>query len=83
MIAKVNSIETQDKDALRAARKEQNEGLQHSADPFDRLLYRIRKRKEQNEGLQHSADPFDRLLYRIRKRKEQDALSQLSSKRNN
>lgn len=55
MIAKVNSIETQDKDALRAARKEQNEDLQHSADPFDRLLYRIRKRKEQDALSQSSS----------------------------
>lgn len=55
MIAKVNSIETQDKDALIKELKEQNEFLQHSADPFDRLLYRIRKRKEQDTLSQSSS----------------------------
>lgn len=55
MIAKVNSTETQDKDDLIAARKEQDEVLQHSADPFDRLLYRIRKRKEQDALSQSSS----------------------------
>lgn len=48
MIAKTKATKTPDKDALIAELKEQNEFLQHSADPFDRLLYRIRKRKEQS-----------------------------------
>lgn len=55
MIAKVNSTETQDKDVLIAELKKQNESLQHSADPFDRLLYRIRKRKEQDTLSQSSS----------------------------
>lgn len=83
MIAKVNSTETQDKDALIAELKEQNEFLQrrvtnllHIVDKRDRALEDMKAR------MRDAADRFDKLLDRIQKLEEQDAL-RLSSRRNN
>lgn len=84
MIAKTKATKTQDKDALIAELKEQNEFLQQR---ITNLLCIVDKRdkelQECNARMLNAAECFNKLLDRIQKLEEQDTLSQSSSKRNN
>lgn len=83
MIAKVNSTETQDKDALIAELKEQNEFLKQRIDNLLRIVDKRDKELEERKArMRDAAERFDKILDKIQKMEEQDAL-RLSSKRNN
>lgn len=83
MIAKVNPTETQDKDALIAELKEQNEFLQRRITNLLRILdKRDRELEERKARMRDAAERFDKILDKIQKMEEQDAL-RLSSRRNN
>ena len=83
MIAKVNPTETQDKDALIAELKEQNELLQRRVTNLLRIVdKRDSELEELKARMRDAAERFDKLLDRIQKMEEQDAL-RLSSRRNN
>lgn len=84
MIAKVNPTETQDKDALIAELKEQNEFLQRRIANLLNMVSKMDKELEERKArMLDAAERFDKLLDRIHKLEEQDTLSQSSSKRNN
>ena len=83
MIAKVNPTETQDKDALIAELKEQNEFLHRRVTNLLRIVdKRDSELEELKARMRDAAERFDKLLDRIQKMEEQDAL-RLSSRRNN
>lgn len=82
MIAKVNPTETQDKDALIAELKEQNEFLQRRIANLLNMVSKMDKELEERKArMRDAAERFDKILDRIQKMEEQDALNQLSSKR--
>lgn len=82
MIAKVNPTETQDKDALIAELKEQNEFLQRRIANLLNMVSKMDKELEERKArMLDAAERFDKLLDRIQKMEEQDAINQLSSKR--
>lgn len=84
MIAKVNTTATQNKDALIAELKEQNEFLKQRIDNLLRIVDKRDKELEERKArMRDAAERFDKLLDRIQKLEEQDTLSQSSSKRNN
>lgn len=84
MIAKVNPTETQDKDALIAELKEQNEALKRRITNLLRIVdKRDRELEDLKARMRDAAERFDKLLDRIQKLEDRDILSQLSSKRNN
>lgn len=82
MIAKVTPTETQDKDALIAELKEQNEFLQRRIANLLNMVSKMDKELEERKArMRDAAERFDKILDRIQKMEEQDALNQLSSKR--
>lgn len=84
MIAKTKATETQDKDALIAELKEQNEALKRRVTNLLRIVdKRDRELEDLKARMRDAAERFDKLLDRIQKLEDRDILSQLSSKRNN
>lgn len=82
MIAKGTPTETQDKDALIAELKEQNEFLQRRIANLLNMVSKMDKELEERKArMRDAAERFDKILDRIQKMEEQDALNQLSSKR--
>lgn len=82
MIAKAKATKIQDKDALIAELKEQNKFLKRRIENLLKIVDKRDKELEERKArMRDAAERFDKLLDRIQKMEEQDALSQLSSKR--
>lgn len=83
MIAKTKAAKTQDKDALIAELKEQNEFLKRRIENLLRIVDKRDKELEERKArMRDAAERFDKILDKIQKMEEQDAL-RLSSKRDN